>query len=146
MSEIIYVPKELNLTPIEKFKELADLLPKKEEPKPMAKMLRVGERFDLESWLVSHGIEYRKKQEGTSTKYEIKTCPWHETHSSNNPFSSALFQDAEGKITYTCAHSHCKDKQWKDFRLFYEPNAMTGTCFSRNMHHVNMRHKNQGMK
>ena len=123
MSEIIYVPKELNLTPIEKFKELADLLPKKEEPKPMAKMLRVGERFDLESWLVSHGIEYRKKQEGTSTKYEIKTCPWHETHSSNNPFSSALFQDAEGKITYTCAHSHCKDKQWKDFRLFYEPNA-----------------------
>ncbi len=123
MSEIIYVPKELNLTPIEKFKELADLLPKKEEPKPMAKMLRVGERFDLESWLVSHGIEYRKKQEGTSTKYEIKTCPWHETHSSNNPFSSALFQDADGKITYTCAHSHCKDKRWKDFRLFYEPNA-----------------------
>jgi hypothetical protein len=123
MSEIIYVPKELNLTPIEKFKELADLLPKKEEPKPTAKMLRVGERFDLESWLVSHGIEYRKKQEGTSTKYEIKTCPWHQTHSSNNPFSSALFQDAEGKITYTCAHSHCKDKQWKDFRLFYEPNA-----------------------
>lgn len=123
MSEIIYVPKDLNLTPIEKFKELADLLPKKEEPKQTAKTLRVGERFDLESWLVAHGIEYRKKQDGGSTKYEVKECPWKDTHSSNNPYSSALFQDAEGKITYTCAHSHCKDKQWKDFRLAYEPNA-----------------------
>lgn len=123
MSEIIYVPKELNLTPIEKFKELADLLPKKEEPKHTAKTIRVGERFDLESWLVAHGIEYRKKQDGGSTKYEVKECPWKDTHSSNNPYSSALFQDAEGKITYNCAHSHCKDKQWKDFRLAYEPNA-----------------------
>ena len=125
MSEIIYVPKDLNITPIEKFKELADLLPKKEEPKPTAKTIRVGERFDLESWLVAHGIEYRKKQDGGSTKYEVKECPWKYTHSSNNPYSSALFQDSEGKITYTCAHSHCKDKQWKDFRLAYEPDAYT---------------------
>ena len=125
MSEIIYVPKDLNLTPIEKFKELADLLPKKEEPKQTAKTIRVGERFDLESWLVAHGIEYRKKHDGGSTKYEVKECPWKNTHSSNNPYSSALFQDAEGKITYTCAHSHCKDKQWKDFRLAYEPDAYT---------------------
>ena len=125
MSEIIYVPKDLNLTPIEKFKELADLLPKKEETKQTAKTIRVGERFDLESWLVAHGIEYRKKQDGGSTKYEVKECPWKDTHSSNNPYSSALFQDAEGKITYTCAHSHCKDKQWKDFRLAYEPDAYT---------------------
>ena len=125
MSEIIYVPKDLNITPIEKLKELADLLPKKEEPKPTAKTIRVGERFDLESWLVAHGIEYRKKQDGGSTKYEVKECPWKDTHSSNNPYSSALFQDSEGKITYTCAHSHCKDKQWKDFRLAYEPDAYT---------------------
>ena len=125
MSEIIYVPKDLNLTPIEKFKELADLLPKKEETKQTAKTIRVGERFDLESWLVAHGIEYRKKQDCGSTKYEVKECPWKDTHSSNNPYSSALFQDAEGKITYTCAHSHCKDKQWKDFRLAYEPDAYT---------------------
>lgn len=125
MSEIIYVPKEINITDIEKFESIAALLPPKEAPKPIQRntIIGYGEQFDLESWLNSHGIEYRKKQDGTSTKYEIKTCPWHETHSSNNPFSSALFQDAEGKITYTCAHSHCKDKQWKDFRLFYEPNA-----------------------
>ena len=123
MSEIIYVPKDLKITPIEKFKELADLLPKKEESKPIARTQRFDERFDLESWLVLHGIEYRKKQDGSSIKYEIKECPWKESHSTNNPYSSALFQDIDGKITYSCAHSHCKDKQWKDFRLFYEPDA-----------------------
>lgn len=131
MSEIIYVPKEINITGIDKFEAIAALLPPKETPKPVQRNTRIGyvEQFDLESWLNSHGVEYRKKQDGMSTKYEIKTCPWHETHSSNNPFSSALFQDTEGKITYTCAHSHCKDKQWKDFRLFYEPNAYDRPAF-----------------
>lgn len=125
-SKILYVPKELKKTSIEKFKAIADLLPK-EEPKQISKSTwnkyDNSERFDLENWLKSYGIEYRKKTEDNSTKYEIKTCPWHETHSVDNPYSSALYQDAEGKITYTCAHSHCKDKQWKDFRLFYQPDA-----------------------
>ena len=126
MSEIIYVPKEIKITPIEKFKELADLLPKeepKQAPQSNSSRNRYSEKFNLENWLNTYGIEYRKKQEGNSTKYEVKDCPWKDQHSSNNPYSSALFQDENGKITYTCAHSHCADKQWKDFRLFYEPDA-----------------------
>lgn len=125
-SKILYVPKELKKTSIEKFKAIADLLPK-EEPKQISKSTwnkyDNSERFDLENWLKSYGIEYRKKTEGNSTKYEIKDCPWKDQHSSNNPYSSALFQDEEGKITYTCAHAHCKDKQWRDFRLYYQPDA-----------------------
>lgn len=125
-SKILYVPKDLKTTPLERFKAIADLLPK-EEPKQAKQSNsgwnRYGEKFNLENWLNSHGVEYRKKQEGNSTKYEIKECPWKDQHSSNNPYSSALFQDVDGKITYTCAHSHCNDKQWRDFRLFYEPDA-----------------------
>lgn len=121
-SKIVYIPKELKPTPIEKIKELADLLPK-EEPKPTQKVKSFNERFDLEQWLNTYGIEYRKKQDGSSKKYEIKTCPWHTTHSVDNPYSSAIYQDADGKVTYTCAHSHCSDKQWKDFRLYYQPDA-----------------------
>lgn len=127
MSEIIYVPKDICLTSIEKFQEIAELLPK-EEPKQRLQSnvgWNRGERFDLEGWLNSYSIEYRKKADGSSVKYEIKECPWKDQHSSNNPYSSALFQDADGKITYSCAHSHCKDKQWKDFRLFYQPDAYT---------------------
>ena len=121
-SKIVYIPKELKPTPIEKIKELADLLPK-EEPKQTQKVKSFNERFDLEQWLNTYGIEYRKKQDGSSTKYEIKTCPWHTTHSVDNPYSSAIYKDADGKVTYTCAHSHCSDKQWKDFRLYYQPDA-----------------------
>lgn len=127
MSEIVYVPKEVVQTPIERFQEIADLLPKEEpKQKPQSNAgWNQRERFDLEGWLAYYGIEYRKKADGSSTKYEIKECPWKDLHSSNNPYSSALFQDADGKITYSCAHSHCKDKQWKDFRLFYQPDAYT---------------------
>lgn len=125
-SKILYVPKELKVTPLERFKAIADLLPKeepKQAPQPNSSWNRYGEKFNLENWLNTYGIEYRKKQEGSSIKYEIKECPWKDQHSSNNPYSSALFQDENGKVTYTCAHSHCADKQWKDFRLFYEPDA-----------------------
>ena len=125
-SKILYVPNEIKITPIETFKAIADLLPK-EEPKPQVHNSwngsRSSEKFDLENWLNSHGIDYRKKPEGLTTKYEIRDCPWKESHSTNNPYSSALFQDADGKITYSCAHSHCSDKQWKDFRLYYQPDA-----------------------
>ena len=125
-SKILYVPKELKVTPLERFKEIADLLPKeepKQAPQSNSNWNRYGEKFNLENWLNTYGIEYKKKQEGSSIKYEIKECPWKDQHSSNNPYSSALFQDENGKVTYTCAHSHCADKQWKDFRLFYEPDA-----------------------
>lgn len=123
-SKIVYIPQQIEPTSIEKIKELADLVPK-EEVKPVQRknLYRNTDRFDIEAWLSNYGIEYKKKQDGTSTKYEIKTCPWHDTHSVDNPYSSAIYQDADGKLTYTCAHSHCADKQWVDFRLFYEPNA-----------------------
>lgn len=124
-SKIVYIPQQIEPTSIEKIKELADLVSKEEEVKPVQRKnpYRNTDRFDIESWLSTYGIEYKKKQDGTSTKYEIKTCPWHNTHSVDNPYSSAIYQDADGKLTYTCAHSHCADKQWIDFRLFYEPNA-----------------------
>lgn len=124
MSKFLKIPEDLTPNDESLFRKIADLLPK-EEPKVSLRnnSYRGTEKFNLESWLQSYGVEYRKKQEGGSTKYEIKTCPWHETHSSNNPYSSAIYQDADGKLTYTCAHSHCADKQWVDFRLFYEPNA-----------------------
>ena len=124
-SKIVYIPQQIEPTSIEKIKELADLVPKEEEVKPVQRrnLYRNTDRFDIEAWLSTYGIEYKKKQDGTSTKYEIKTCPWHDTHSVDNPYSSAIYQDADGKLTYTCAHSHCADKQWIDFRLFYEPNA-----------------------
>lgn len=124
MSDIIYVPSEIIPTPIDKFKELADLLPK-EEPKQVSERrpFQGQSQFDLRSWLDGYGIVYKEEKQGDSTKFTLEYCPWVDTHSDKKKWDSALFLDPNGKITFNCHHSHCKDKQWKDFRLFYEPNA-----------------------
>ena len=126
MSEIIYVPKEIKITPIEKFKELADLLPK-EEPKPSFNRQNIRQYnnapFDIRTWLNEHGIVYKEEKQGNSTRFTLETCPWVDQHSDHKKWDSALFQDSDGKLTFNCQHSHCKGKTWMDFRLFYEPDA-----------------------
>lgn len=131
MSEIIYVPKELKLTPFEKFKELADLLPK-EEPKvaPNRPNRQYNNApFDLRTWLNEHGIVYKEEKQGTSTRFTLEKCPWIDQHSDHKNWDSALFQDTDGKITFNCQHSHCKGKTWMDFRLFYEPDAYSKPAY-----------------
>lgn len=122
-AEILYIPKELKPTPIEKIKQLADLAPK-EEPKVLPNGNYYGsKRFDLVLWLNEHHVVYKEVYEGSAIKYILEHCPWEDTHSSKQKWDSALFQDAGGKIKFNCFHSHCKDKTWHDFRLFYEPDA-----------------------
>lgn len=126
-SKIVYIPKELVPTPIEKIKAIADLLPK-EEPKPLPNQQRRmaysnNQPFDLVTWMNEHGIKYREKKSGNSTLYELEECPWIDQHSDRKKWDSALFVDGDGKITFNCTHSHCKGKTWHDVRLKYEPNA-----------------------
>lgn len=124
MSEIVYVPKDINTTPIEQFKMFADQAPK-EEPKqlPNRNYYGGGQRFDLPTWLNEHGIVYREKKSGSSILYELESCPWIDSHSDRKKWDSALFVDAQGGIRFNCTHSHCKGKTWHDLRLFYEPDA-----------------------
>lgn len=125
-SKIVYIPKVLVPTPIEKIKELADLAPK-EEPQVLPNRQRTlynnNAPFVLPTWLNEHAIEYKVEKQGSSTKYVLRHCPWENTHSSIKEYDCALFVDTNGKITFSCFHSHCKNKTWRDFRLFYEPNA-----------------------
>ena len=124
MSKIVYVPKEIKVNDISLFKSIADLLPK-EEPKVLQNRGNYisNKQFDLITWLNEHGAKYREKKSGNSTLYELEYCPWVETHSDKKKWDSALFVDNQGKITFNCTHSHCKDKTWHDVRLFYEPDA-----------------------
>jgi KaiC/GvpD/RAD55 family RecA-like ATPase len=124
-AEILYIPKELKPTPIEKIKELADLLPK-EEPKQAPKRPNRqynNASFDLRTWLSEHNIVYKEENQGNSTKFVLQHCPWEDSHSSKKEWESALFQNADGQITFACFHSHCSDKTWFDYRQIYEPDA-----------------------
>lgn len=124
-ADVLYIPKELKPTPIEKIKELADLSPK-EEPKqaPNRPNRQYNNApFDLRTWLNEHGIVYKEEINCDGTKFVLQHCPWEDTHSNKQKWDSALFQNSNGQITFSCFHSHCKDKTWFDFRLFYEPDA-----------------------
>lgn len=124
MSDIIYVPKEVKSNDISLFSKIADLLPK-EEPRQLPNRPFYGgqTKFDLTTWLNAHGVGFREKKNGDSTLYELEYCPWVDTHSDKKKWDSALFVDSQGKITFNCTHSHCKDRTWHDVRLFYEPDA-----------------------
>ena len=131
-SKIVYIPKELKPTTLEKIKEIADLAPKEEPKQPLCNRPNRqynNTPFDIRNWLNEHGIVYKEEAQGTGIKFILEHCPWEETHSNRQKWDSALFQDADGKLKFNCFHSHCKDKQWQDFRLFYEPDAYDKPSF-----------------
>lgn len=124
-SKIVYIPKELKPIPIEKIKELADLAPKEEPKQAPNRPNRQynNTSFNLRTWLSEHGIVYKEESQGNGTKFLLEECPWCDTHSNKQKWDSALFQNADGQITFNCFHSHCKDKTWFEYRQFYEPDA-----------------------
>lgn len=128
LAKIVKVPTDLSPNDESLFANIADLLPK-EQPKAAPNRLspRQGMNvpFDLKSWLTEHNIEFKEVVNGNSTKYMLRHCPWEDTHSSVKEYESALFVNADGQITFSCFHSHCKDKTWFDVRQFYEPDAYT---------------------
>ena len=126
MARILKVPADLSPNDDALFGRIADLLPK-EEPKaaPNRQRPMYGNNapFDLRTWLNEHGIVYKEEKQTDGTKFVLEHCAWEDTHSTKQKWDSALFLDNEGKITFNCFHSHCKNKTWFDYRMVYEPDA-----------------------
>lgn len=126
LAKFIKIPNDLSPNDDSLFIPIANLIPK-DEPRPLPNkgysQSVVNQPFNLVSWLNSHGAKYREKQSGKCTLYELEYCPWVDQHSDKKKWDSALFIDEQGKITFNCTHSHCKNRTWHDVRLFYEPNA-----------------------
>ena len=125
IAKIVKVPQDVAPNEDALFQKIADLLPK-EEPKQAPNRPNrnyINTPFDLRTWLNEHGIVYKEEINGNGTKFVLQHCPWEDTHSSKKEWESALFQNADGQITFSCFHSHCKDKTWFDYRQVYEPDA-----------------------
>lgn len=119
MSKILLVPDEIKEIAPEFLKDLVAKLPQNEAPQQYNKYN--PENFDVQEWLDNHGVEVREKttwKEGT--KWILDHCPFNPQH---NHKDAAVFIRSDGKICFHCFHSSCADKGWKDFRMFYEPDA-----------------------
>ena len=118
IAKFVKIPKDISPNDDSLFQKIADTLPK-EEPKQTTATRRTftnGQSFDLPTWLTQHGICYKEEKQGASTRYTLEWCPWVDTHSDRKKWDSALFVDPQGKITFNCQHSHCKNKTWQDVR------------------------------
>lgn len=117
--------KEIEINSDEVFRRAVEILPKEIQEPPSQPRPSGGypssAPFDLDAWLNLHGIEYRIKNEGGITKYQLRNCPWEDSHSSHHEWDSAICKMPDGKIAFTCFHAHCTGKKWEDVRKLYEP-------------------------
>ena len=72
-----------------------------------------GSRLDVARYLQARGVEFRTKDLNNGVAYLV-TCPFDSNHGSNG--ESAVFQGADGKLTFECKHNSCQGRQWADFR------------------------------
>ena len=99
--------------------KLAAMLPREEKPERYNNYN--PRQFDLESWMVQHGVRWTgKKAAAEYTKYILEECPFDPSHKAPD---SCITVGQSGAIGFHCFHDHCQGKTWKDVRLLFEPNA-----------------------
>lgn len=93
---------------------------------------RGGGNFDPETFLIKHGIPYRDKPRSPYIhRFLLEKCPFNADHTGPDKFGdSAVFVHDDGGLGFKCLHSHCSNRQWKDFRLFFEPDAYDVEAFT----------------
>lgn len=118
-SKFIYVPQEWKVTPEAIIRKIAARLPKPEEHS--YRYGRSESEFDLEDFISKHNIEIASRSQtgDGGEKLVLKHCPFC-GHAAPD---SAIFRLKNGGYGFLCFHNSCQDKTWKDFRLFYDPNA-----------------------
>lgn len=124
LAKMLYVPEKFEGNDVSLFSDVALLMPKKQVSAPQRNSYNYdGEGFDIEKWLTEHGLEYRIKHNSVFTIYQLRKCPWEDSHSSHHEWDSAIFKRDDGQLSFSCWHDHCKGKTWRDVRLLYEPDA-----------------------
>lgn len=118
-SKLLLVPEKNELVPMAYLESLAQLIPQPEKPQKYNKYNPSS--FDLREWLDEHGV-----QTGDEIKYKdgikwfLDHCPFNSEHKGRD---AAVFQMSNGAVGFHCYHNSCAGYHWRDFRLFYEPDA-----------------------
>lgn len=115
-----YLISEGSKIPTDKayLEKLAAMLPVPEKPRQYNGYN--PQEFDLEEWLIKHGLRYQKVGYSDGTKYILENCPFDSNHKGKD---ACIFQSRSGAIGFHCFHNSCSDKTWRDVRILYEPDA-----------------------
>lgn len=115
-----YLISEGSKIPTDKayLEKLAAMLPVPEKPRQYNGYN--PQEFDLEEWLIKHGLRNQKVGYSDGTKYILENCPFDSNHKGKD---ACIFQSQTGAIGFHCFHNSCSDKTWRDVRVLFEPDA-----------------------
>lgn len=121
------IPQEVKVNDIAYFEKIASLYPD-EQIKPSRDNNYSIERFDLNAFIEKHNIGIKKVESvAGGKKYILEHCPWNPDHKGKD---AVLFQRDSGQIAFHCFHASDADKDWRAFRLFYDPDAYSRTPYN----------------
>lgn len=119
MSCLTHVPQKIEVNGKDLLNALANELP--EIPKAIRKNTNAAGEFDIENWMVEHGLEPLRTENGTDCViYPLAHCPFNHSHIDGD---SKIFKYSNGAIAFKCHHNSCRGKLWQDVRELLEPGA-----------------------
>jgi hypothetical protein len=79
-----------------------------------------GNVIGVPEWCKAHGLEIKKADSYRGgARYVLVACPFTELHSSGDPSGAVIFQKPEGRVSFKCQHTACKEKRWPDLLRHY---------------------------
>lgn len=119
LSYLYRIPKDIIITPKATIQKVIDeLLPKTE--KPTFKNNWNTPPFNIDEFILKHNIQIEKEVTiSAGRKLLLKECPF----CGNKSPDSCLFVSDNGAVSFYCFHNSCANKTWRDFRLYFDPNA-----------------------
>lgn len=120
LCKFVSIPQDIKANDIEYFKKIANLYPE-ETIKPSRENNYSVEKFDLDGFILKHGINVTKVENVSGgKKYVLDHCIFNDQHKGKD---AVIFQKDSGAIAYVCLHNSCSQYTWRDVRLKFEPNA-----------------------
>lgn len=115
MSKILYIPKNITVNSKEVIKKIANKM-----PSPQQRRGSYNNKFNISDFLSNHGVNIVKSLPISGGTKHLVDCVFDSSHKSPD---AAIFEYDNGALGYHCFHNSCADKEWRDVRLLFDPNA-----------------------
>jgi hypothetical protein len=113
MAQIITIPQTRQAVPPELLKKLAATVPQEEKP-PKINTPKDTARLDVEAYQSHYGISVVKvKPHAGGQLFCLEHCLFDPTHAGGE---AAIFQSADGVLSYKCFHDSCQGHTWAEAR------------------------------
>lgn len=87
------------------------------QPVPIAPTTTTVGGFNLEGFLVRHGMAYISDQHDGRERFKLAACPFNPEHVNGE---AAVFRKPTGELGFKCQHDSCSSKGWREVRYLLD--------------------------